>query len=101
MASKVSLKAKGKSAKGSRASENRSTAKCLKEWSTWAVKKAKVITHYGFIPLVIIIVQIRDQWIFGCVPYMGLRIRLVWYVFNRLAAWLANQHDISGSSAPV
>ncbi|KAF8407355.1 hypothetical protein HHK36_006483 [Tetracentron sinense] len=55
MASRVALKGKGKSGKGSKASENRSTAKCLKEWSTWAVKKAKVITHYGFIPLVIII----------------------------------------------
>ncbi|XP_077236820.1 mitochondrial import receptor subunit TOM7-1-like [Tasmannia lanceolata] len=50
-----SAKGKGKSTKGSRASENGSTAKCLKEWSTWAMKKAKVITHYGFIPLVIII----------------------------------------------
>ncbi|XP_043711945.1 mitochondrial import receptor subunit TOM7-1-like [Telopea speciosissima] len=55
MASKVSLKAKGKSAKGSKSSEDRSTAKCLKEWSTWAIKKAKIVTHYGFIPLVIII----------------------------------------------
>ncbi|OVA19284.1 Mitochondrial import receptor subunit TOM7 [Macleaya cordata] len=54
MASRVSLKAKGKSAKGPKADE-KSTVKCLKEWSTWAMKKAKVITHYGFIPLVIII----------------------------------------------
>ncbi|XP_010263429.1 PREDICTED: mitochondrial import receptor subunit TOM7-1-like [Nelumbo nucifera] len=39
----------------SEASEERSTVKCLKDWSTWTMKKAKVITHYGFIPLVIII----------------------------------------------
>ncbi|KAK9099701.1 hypothetical protein Scep_023131 [Stephania cephalantha] len=55
MASRVSLKAKGKSAKGSKGSEDRSTVKCLKDWSTWTLRKAKVITHYGFIPLVIII----------------------------------------------
>ncbi|KAF7820564.1 mitochondrial import receptor subunit TOM7-1 [Senna tora] len=55
MASRISLKAKGKNSKGSKSSEERSTAQCVKEWSTWAMKKAKVITHYGFIPLVIII----------------------------------------------
>ncbi|XVF07020.1 hypothetical protein REPUB_Repub06bG0101400 [Reevesia pubescens] len=55
MASKVSLKIKGKGGKGSKASDEKSTAQCLKEWSTWAMKKAKVVTHYGFIPLVIII----------------------------------------------
>ncbi|KAG5606919.1 hypothetical protein H5410_028411 [Solanum commersonii] len=27
----------------------------VKDWSTWTAKKAKVITHYGFIPLVIIV----------------------------------------------
>ncbi|XAR63766.1 hypothetical protein NMG60_11023832 [Bertholletia excelsa] len=54
MASKVTLKAKGKATKGARPDES-STARCVKEWSTWAMKKAKVITHYGFIPLVIII----------------------------------------------
>ncbi|KAB1212099.1 Mitochondrial import receptor subunit TOM7-1 [Morella rubra] len=55
MASKVALKTKGK-ASGKKASpEEKSMAQNLKEWSTWAVKKAKVITHYGFIPLVIII----------------------------------------------
>nr|DAD45840.1 TPA_asm: hypothetical protein HUJ06_004070 [Nelumbo nucifera] len=53
MATRVALKANGK--KGSKTSEERSTVKCLKEWSTWMMKKAKVITHYGFIPLVIII----------------------------------------------
>ncbi|KAF3437286.1 hypothetical protein FNV43_RR20039 [Rhamnella rubrinervis] len=56
MASKVALKAKGKPGKGSKGSEKQSkAAQCLKEWSTWSMKKAKVITHYGFIPLVIII----------------------------------------------
>ncbi|XP_047332935.1 mitochondrial import receptor subunit TOM7-1-like [Impatiens glandulifera] len=56
MASKVvSLRAKGKSAKGSKASSEGSTAKCIKDWSTWAIKKAKVVTHYGFIPLIIIL----------------------------------------------
>ncbi|KAG6484744.1 hypothetical protein ZIOFF_053269 [Zingiber officinale] len=52
MASKISLKAKGKAAKGT---EERSAEKCVKEWSNWAMKKAKVIAHYGFIPLVIVI----------------------------------------------
>ncbi|XP_058113508.1 mitochondrial import receptor subunit TOM7-1-like [Magnolia sinica] len=56
MASRTaSGKGKGKSGKGSKGSENRSAAKCLKEWSTWTMKKAKVITHYGFIPLIIVI----------------------------------------------
>ncbi|KAH7849510.1 hypothetical protein Vadar_018900 [Vaccinium darrowii] len=57
MASKtITLKAKGKASKGSsRPSEDRSLAKSVKEWTNWTMKKAKVITHYGFIPLVIII----------------------------------------------
>ncbi|XP_014508006.1 mitochondrial import receptor subunit TOM7-1-like [Vigna radiata var. radiata] len=55
MASRVSLKAKGKSSKGSKAQEDRSLSESLKEWTTWTMRKAKVITHYGFIPLVIII----------------------------------------------
>lgn len=60
MSSKVVLKAKGKSTKGSKASSSSSSndnsaSKILKEWSTWGMKKAKVITHYGFIPLIIII----------------------------------------------
>jgi import receptor subunit TOM7 len=29
--------------------------KSLKEWPTWILKKAKTFTHYGFIPLIIII----------------------------------------------
>ncbi|GAA0155919.1 hypothetical protein Leryth_010401 [Lithospermum erythrorhizon] len=30
-------------------------AKFVKEWTNWTAKKAKVVTHYGFIPLIIII----------------------------------------------
>ncbi|KAK8591828.1 hypothetical protein V6N13_031854 [Hibiscus sabdariffa] len=48
MASRVSVKTKGKRGKGW---EEKSGAQCLKEWSTWAMKKAKVVTHYSFIPL--------------------------------------------------
>ncbi|KAE9597841.1 hypothetical protein Lal_00013896 [Lupinus albus] len=55
MASRISLKAKGKNSKGSKGKEDRTISESVKEWSTWAMRKAKVITHYGFIPLVIII----------------------------------------------
>ncbi|XP_056176763.1 mitochondrial import receptor subunit TOM7-1-like [Syzygium oleosum] len=70
MASRVSLKSggggggggRGKGGKGgggggARAVEEEGwgAAQAIKEWSTWAMKKAKVITHYGFIPLVIVI----------------------------------------------
>ncbi|KAI4313269.1 hypothetical protein L6164_026261 [Bauhinia variegata] len=56
MASRVSLKTKGKGSKGSKATEEESSvAVFVKEWSTWGMKKAKVITHYGFIPLIIVI----------------------------------------------
>ncbi|KAL3623517.1 protein channel tom71 [Castilleja foliolosa] len=61
MASRISLKAgKGKVVKRSAAADEEDgtaaiAAKFVKEWSTWAMKKAKVITHYGFIPMVIII----------------------------------------------
>ncbi|CAN0842493.1 Mitochondrial import receptor subunit TOM7-1 [Linum grandiflorum] len=30
-------------------------AQCLKEWSDWSCQKAKVVAHYGFIPLIIVI----------------------------------------------
>nr|ABF70136.1 translocase of outer membrane 7 (TOM7) family protein [Musa balbisiana] len=61
MAAKASLKGKGKAGKGSKgSSEGSSAAKCVKEWSTWAMKKAKVITHYGFIPLIIVIAWRSD-----------------------------------------
>ncbi|KAL5581847.1 hypothetical protein UlMin_014289 [Ulmus minor] len=52
MVSRVSLKVKGKTTKGSKAWEEQSDMHIFKEWSTWVVKKAKVITHYCFIPLV-------------------------------------------------
>ncbi|KAL6496424.1 protein channel tom71 [Orobanche gracilis] len=63
MSSRISLKAgKGKfvrkSAAAAAADEEGKAAvaaKFVKEWSTWAMKKAKLITHYGFIPMVIII----------------------------------------------
>ncbi|PKA56845.1 Mitochondrial import receptor subunit TOM7-1 [Apostasia shenzhenica] len=55
MASKAASKGKGKSGKGSKGAENRSASKCVKVWSTWAMKKAKVVAHYGFIPLIILI----------------------------------------------
>ncbi|WOL01516.1 mitochondrial import receptor subunit TOM7-1-like [Canna indica] len=55
MAPKASLKGKGKAGKGSKGRKEQSTANCVKEWSTWAMKKAKVIVHFGFIPLVIVI----------------------------------------------
>ncbi|GBG79573.1 hypothetical protein CBR_g29720 [Chara braunii] len=29
--------------------------KAAKEWPTWFLKKAKVVAHYGFIPLVIVV----------------------------------------------
>lgn len=56
MASKVTVKGKGKSTgKGSKGSKDRSNSQIMKEWTNWAVKKAKVVTYYGFIPLIIII----------------------------------------------
>ncbi|XP_020268228.1 mitochondrial import receptor subunit TOM7-1 [Asparagus officinalis] len=56
MASRVSSKGKGKTGKGSRDSDGGGGyGKCVKEWTTWAMKKAKVVTHYGFIPLIIVI----------------------------------------------
>lgn len=60
MASRPSLKlAKGKGSKKQAASNDEgaiaAAGKFVKVWSTWTMKKAKVITHYGFIPLVIII----------------------------------------------
>ncbi|KAK1567851.1 hypothetical protein Q3G72_017415 [Acer saccharum] len=54
MGSRVTLKSKGKSVKGAKVAEEKSTTDCVKEWSTWTMKKAKVITHDGFIPLVIL-----------------------------------------------
>ncbi|KAJ8562423.1 hypothetical protein K7X08_011714 [Anisodus acutangulus] len=60
MSSKIMLKPKGKNTKKAAAADEDDGAvamvgKFVKEWGTWTAKKAKVITHYGFIPLVIII----------------------------------------------
>ena len=63
MASRPSLKPKpkGKGAKrGSSAAEDeQSTAavavQLAKEWSTWTMKTAKVVAHWGFIPLIIVV----------------------------------------------
>ncbi|KAL5540748.1 hypothetical protein UlMin_044071 [Ulmus minor] len=55
MALRVCLKVKGKTTKGLKALEEQLATQRFKKWSTWVIKKAKVITHYGFIPLVIII----------------------------------------------
>ncbi|XP_059318521.1 mitochondrial import receptor subunit TOM7-1-like [Lycium barbarum] len=59
MTSKVMLKAKGKNPKKPAADEDAgavaAVSSFVKEWGTWTAKKAKVITHYGFIPLVIIL----------------------------------------------
>ncbi|KAH7352404.1 hypothetical protein KP509_19G043100 [Ceratopteris richardii] len=53
MASRADLKGKGKAGKGD---DSKGTfIKSMKQWSTWCMKKAKVATQYGFIPLVIII----------------------------------------------
>ncbi|KAL0905512.1 hypothetical protein M5K25_023936 [Dendrobium thyrsiflorum] len=54
MAPKVA-KGKGKAGKGSKGAEGASVTKRVKVWSTWAMKKAKVVAHYGFIPLIIVI----------------------------------------------
>ncbi|KAL1209129.1 Mitochondrial import receptor subunit TOM7-2 [Cardamine amara subsp. amara] len=56
MAAKGSLKLKGKG-KGSKGSSSSSSSKfkVFKDWTNWSLQKAKVATHYGFIPLIIII----------------------------------------------
>ncbi|PWA53390.1 outer membrane translocase complex, subunit Tom7 [Artemisia annua] len=59
----VSRTNKGKQNKGPKPSSTKEkAAKVLNEvsnevseWSTWGMKKAKVITHWGFIPLIIVI----------------------------------------------
>ncbi|WOH03240.1 hypothetical protein DCAR_0522636 [Daucus carota subsp. sativus] len=62
MASKLTLKAKGKSTSSSKRGgggggglSDMEIPKPLKEWPTWFLKKAKVVAHYGFIPLIIVI----------------------------------------------
>ncbi|PNT72775.1 hypothetical protein BRADI_2g48956v3 [Brachypodium distachyon] len=37
------------------AAENAAPARLTREWSTWAMKNAKVLVHYGFIPFVIVL----------------------------------------------
>ncbi|KAL5221784.1 hypothetical protein ABZP36_026497 [Zizania latifolia] len=32
-----------------------SAARLAREWTTWAMKNAKVVAHYGFIPFVILV----------------------------------------------
>ncbi|KAL1195575.1 Mitochondrial import receptor subunit TOM7-1 [Cardamine amara subsp. amara] len=51
----LKLKGKGKGSKGASSSDDKSKFQVVKEWSNWSLKKAKVATHYGFIPLIIII----------------------------------------------
>ncbi|KAF9617536.1 hypothetical protein IFM89_037348 [Coptis chinensis] len=57
MASKaVIVKSKKSGGKGGRGGyEEKTMFESFKDWSTWSLKKAKVIVHYGFIPAVIII----------------------------------------------
>ncbi|KAK4781736.1 hypothetical protein SAY86_015838 [Trapa natans] len=54
MASRAGSSSRGRTGKGALA-EEASTMKKVKEWSNWTLKKAKVVVHYGFIPMVIII----------------------------------------------
>uniref|UniRef100_A0A803M9X9 Mitochondrial import receptor subunit TOM7-1 n=1 Tax=Chenopodium quinoa TaxID=63459 RepID=A0A803M9X9_CHEQI len=46
---------KGKGRKARAEEEACKTMKCLQEWTNWSLKKAKVVTHYGLIPLIIYI----------------------------------------------
>ncbi|CAH8382583.1 unnamed protein product [Eruca vesicaria subsp. sativa] len=59
MAAKGPLKLKAKGGKGSKGSSSSSTSsskyELFKDWTNWSLKKAKVATHYGFIPLIIIV----------------------------------------------
>ncbi|GJM93845.1 hypothetical protein PR202_ga10437 [Eleusine coracana subsp. coracana] len=63
MASRPSLKPKPKGGKGgkkgSSAADEESTSatavRLVKEWTTWTMKTTKVVAHYGFIPLIIVV----------------------------------------------
>ncbi|KAJ1285250.1 hypothetical protein BS78_03G265700 [Paspalum vaginatum] len=46
---------KGKALADVSESAAESAVRRAREWSVWAMKKAKVVAHYGFIPLVIIV----------------------------------------------
>ncbi|XP_018453080.1 mitochondrial import receptor subunit TOM7-2-like [Raphanus sativus] len=54
----LKIKGRGKGPKGSSSSTTSSSSsknELVKEWTNWSLKKAKVATQYGFIPLIIII----------------------------------------------
>ncbi|KAL6508492.1 hypothetical protein OROHE_021625 [Orobanche hederae] len=81
MSSKISLKAGKRKVvrKSAAAADEEGTAavaaKFVKEWSTWAMKKAKLITHYGFIPMVIIIGNVLLEF----VEITNFGIQNLWY----------------------
>ncbi|XP_019093521.1 PREDICTED: mitochondrial import receptor subunit TOM7-2-like [Camelina sativa] len=58
---KLKFKAKAKGSKGGSNSTSSSSSsvsskfEVIKDWTNWSLKKAKVATHYGLIPLIIII----------------------------------------------
>uniref|UniRef100_A0A7N0SWM5 Uncharacterized protein n=1 Tax=Kalanchoe fedtschenkoi TaxID=63787 RepID=A0A7N0SWM5_KALFE len=60
MASRVSLKSKGKMTRGGLSSEEDSVAKKLKELTNRTLKVAKVVAHYGFIPMVIYVGMLSE-----------------------------------------
>nr|AAS21011.1 unknown [Hyacinthus orientalis] len=55
MAPRASSKGKRKPLGALKGSGGGDAFQTWKEWTTWAMKKAKVATHYGFIPLIIVI----------------------------------------------
>ncbi|XP_019057323.1 PREDICTED: mitochondrial import receptor subunit TOM7-1-like [Tarenaya hassleriana] len=56
MASRVSLKVKGKGTRGSmEEDDNNAVLQRAKEWTNWTLKKVKVVAHFGFIPLIIVV----------------------------------------------
>uniref|UniRef100_A0A0E0C7G6 Uncharacterized protein n=1 Tax=Oryza meridionalis TaxID=40149 RepID=A0A0E0C7G6_9ORYZ len=46
---------KGKAPADTEETAAATAARLAAEWTTWAMKNAKVVGHYGFIPLVILI----------------------------------------------
>ncbi|CDP12524.1 unnamed protein product [Coffea canephora] len=62
MSTRVALKAKGGKSNRNKASaaaageeDGPSTVKIVTDWTNWGLHKAKVVAHYGFIPLIIVI----------------------------------------------
>lgn len=54
--SRETMAPRGKGGRGGkRCEEGSQTLKQVKEWSNWTLKKAKVVVHWGFIPMVIVI----------------------------------------------